>query len=90
MSKKEIQPWFWFLGGLFAGITLIGVSQAAVIREIEGGKARIPTHIEREFESLNRAEARFVESPEQVSRLRRNSLRASGQFQNVKKSGVIR
>lgn len=90
MLKKEVHPWFWFLGGLFAGLTLIGASHAAVIREMDGGKARVPTHLEREFESLNRVEGKFVESPEQVSRLRKNSLRASGQVKNVKKTGVIR
>jgi hypothetical protein len=86
MLKKELQPFFWFLGGLFAGLTVLGVSHAAVtssrspapvIRELKGGKARIPSHLEQEFELLSRSEGRFVESTEQVSRLKRNSLRAS-------------
>jgi hypothetical protein len=97
MLKKEVQPLFWFLGGLFAGLTVLGVSHAAVsgtqnpapvIRELKGGKARIPSHLEQEFELLSRAEGKYVESPEQVSRLRKSSLRASGSVIKGKSRGA--
>jgi len=97
MVKNEIRPWFWFIGGLFAGLALVGVTHAAVpeagasapvIRELKGGKARLPSHLDREFESLSRVESRFVESPELVSRLKKGSYPNARRANRGMNSGV--
>ncbi|NDG83848.1 MAG: hypothetical protein EBX52_02280 [Proteobacteria bacterium] len=73
--------WFWFFGGLGAGITAISFSQASVpkkgdaglLREMKTSKISAPD-LEGDFSSLSLNEKSFSESAEQQRKLKQTVI----------------
>jgi hypothetical protein len=88
LIKRNKNPVIWFLCGFGFGLMWLGLSHAAIpskgtsqttIREIKGGKISSP-EFEVELSELNRLEKKYLESDQQIERLKNRNQRKTARL----------